>query len=113
MVVDRSTVLAVSDVTARGRGTVGVDRLRIATHERRRRDRVGVATTFARSGERPHLRQRRRASTLPPQPSCSKVTGGPFGAAQRSPHAVRASTTGFKSRPLSVGTYSCCSACSG
>src|SRR5439155_687393 len=53
------------------------------------------------------------ASTLPPQPSCSKVTGGPFGPAQRSPHAVRASTTGFKSRPLSVGTYSCCSGCSG
>lgn len=89
------------------------DHLRIAfveTDLSRRRQAAFLAhvvcLTSSPARSSPHSRQTVCWSMVPPQSACSKSTGGPLGAARRSPQCVRGTTIGWRSRPFSVRQYS-------
>src|SRR3954447_26817348 len=66
----------------------------------------GRACTSRASSGQPHFLQMRCSSISPPQPRWTGTTGGPSGYAWRSPHFIRAKTTGQRSTPFSVSRYS-------
>src|SRR5262249_4623685 len=66
----------------------------------------GRVTTAPGSIRSPQASQLTVGVNRCPQALCSKTTGGPpSGVAYRSPHAVRASSTGMNASPASVSRY--------
>jgi diaminopropionate ammonia-lyase len=66
----------------------------------------GMAVTARASRVSPQCEQTGTAVMTCPQPACLVCTGGPSGAAHRSPHCRMAITTCHRSRPLAVSRYS-------